>query len=126
MLRAALRGRTAPLTPQDRSRAEFGLADKVLGKRQRCSEQFPTAGSTAFWQRGGGEDQVRFGDQVPKSVEFTSGWLRHDSTIRAVRAECKRSLFSIQRTFQTLPGSEARSGSFRMTEARISATVSPV
>src|ERR1035437_1494443 len=38
-------------------------------------------------------------------LQFAGGWFRHDSSLRPVPANCKRSLFYVQRNFQTLPGS---------------------
>ncbi len=79
------------------------LADEIVRERQRRANQLQGARRSILRQVGaGGQNQFGFGEQVVKSFQFGARGL-HTFTVQRFDRISKRSLFSEQRTFQTLP-----------------------
>src|SRR5438128_770866 len=66
----------------------------------RAARRLATTRGASLWERGGGKDQFRSGDKIPKRVQLTTRRLRHSPTVRPVDAECKQSVFSINALFR--------------------------
>ena len=66
------------------SRGKLCLLDEILGECPGCTKQLPAATGTTLGQIGCGQDQVSFGDQVVKRLQFAGGWLCHIPTVRSM------------------------------------------
>jgi hypothetical protein len=105
VLRAELgSGCAAALVAEQFARRHALLPQEVVSQGKSGPEQFSASRGTVLRQGyGGGEDKVCLGYQVLEGLNGCAvGW--HASMVRLVGAESKRSLFSHQRRFQTLPG----------------------
>jgi hypothetical protein len=93
------------LRPQDSGCGQLGLRDEIVGKGQGGAKQFAAPGGAVLRKLRGGQDQLGFGEQFFEGGKL--GSVRcHVPTIRRASWKSNRSLFSLQRTFQTLPNFE--------------------
>jgi hypothetical protein len=96
-------GRTATLVSEQFTRRHALLLNQIVSEGNGRTKQFPTSRRTVLRHRlCGGDEQVGFSEQVLERLNRSAvGW--HTFIVKPGRAESKRSLFSVQRTFQTLP-----------------------
>jgi hypothetical protein len=76
--------------PQDGCRRHALLLEKIVSQGQRRAKILPTTGSAVLGKaRGGFEDQVRIGDQIPEGQQRSAiRW--HSFIVRRDRPESKR------------------------------------